>query len=302
MPAAMLPSFSRSFPLPLHRPRVVVRGMAMPRGAVAFPWHPALFVTGFGLLNLALLAHPGVRYLMILPHDWSAWTELPVRVAAGTVYEPHYSFVWSPIAAWLLAYVFVPLGYSWWLGLHLASLVLLRNWKLAVLAVLSVPFWVDTIGGNTFVFFFVAGAAAYRGSRVGALAYLALCCLAPRPIQAPLAAWLLWHRPENRVPFAIMVSITIGAGLWSGLLDDWINSLMFLGLTNSAHFANLAPTKLSGSAWLAVGIPIGIWLTLRGRVGLAGLMVGPYALPGYLLVLLWDHWNGSVTITRQGQP
>ena len=256
------------------------------------PWRRLLFVVGFIAINLGMLAHPGVRYLMVLPHDWAAFTELPARVTQGTMYEPGYWFVWSPVAAWLLAYVIVPLGYSWSLGLHLASVVLMRSWKFGVLSLLTVPLWVDTIGGNTFVFAFVAGAVALRGGRWGALSYLAICCLMPRPVQAPLALWLLWHRPETRFPFAVMVLATVGMAAWANLLDDWVTVLTALGLSNSDHFANLAPTKVFGSAWLLVGIPAASWLTAQGRPGLAGLMLTPYALPGYVIVLLWDGWDG----------
>ena len=280
----MLPSFARSLPLPVAR-------ATLRTTAATVPWRPVVLVAAFVTLNFAMLDHPGIRYLMVLPHDWSAFAELPVRLNQGTVYEPSYWFVWSPVAAWLLASVFIPLGYSWWLGLHLASVVLLRSWKLVALAVLSVPFWVDTIGGNTFVFVFVAGSLAIRGGRWGTWAYLALCCLMPRPIQLPLAIWLLWRRPDARVPFTVMVLITLGYASWSGMLGDWLRILTALGVTNSDHFANLSPTKLFGSAWLVVGVPLAVWLTARGRVGLAGLMLTPYALPGYLMVLLWDGWR-----------
>ena len=263
------------------------------RASIAVPWRRLLFIAGFVAINLGMLAHPGVRYLMVLPHDWTAFTELPVRVSQGTIYEPGYWFVWSPVAAWLLAYVFVPLGYSWWLGLHLASVVLIRNWKLVILSILAVPLWVDTIGGNAFVFAFVAGAVALRGGRWGALSYLAICCLMPRPVQAPLAFWLLWQRPETRVPFGAMVLLTIGFATWGDMLDNWVTNLTAIGVSNSDHFANLAPTKIFGSAWFLVGIPIAAWLTALGRPGLAGLVLTPYALPGYVIVLLWDGWEGA---------
>ena len=250
-----------------------------------------LFIVGWVGLNAALLTHAGVRYLLLLPHDWEELIRLTARLGTGELYwlegEPTW-FVWSPIAAWLLAGVFIPFGYSLWLGLHLASLVVIRNWRLAVLALLSVPFWADTIGGNTFVFVFAAGAVALSGSRWGAVAYLALCCLMPRPIQLPLALWLVWKRPDVRLPLAAMVAVTLAAAIASGYLVDWVGSLFAIGRTNDVHFANLSPTKLLGPAWLVIGVPLAAWLTVKGRVGLAGLAISPYLLPGYLLVVLWE--------------
>jgi len=257
--------------------------------AITTRWR-LLFVLGWLALNAALLTHPGVRYLLLLPHDWEELIRLTARLGTDELYwfggEPTW-FVWSPIAAWLLAGVFIPLGYSVWLGLHLASLVVIRNWRVAVLALVSVPFWADTIGGNTFVFVFAAGAAALSGSRWGAIVYLALCCLMPRPIQLPLAVWLLWKRPDVRLPFGAMVAVTLTVAVASGYLVDWVGSLLAIGRTNAVHFANLSPTKLIGPAWLVIGVPLAAWLTLKGRVGLAGLAISPYLLPGYLLVLLW---------------
>jgi len=165
---------------------------------------------------------------------------------------------------------------------------LLRDWKLSALTLLSVPFWVDTIIGNTVVFVFAAGAVALNGSRWGALTYLALCCLMPRPLQAPLALWLLWKRPDLRLPFVGMVAVTLGHAIASGYLVDWITALVGQSSANYEHVANFGPTRILGSAWLLVGIPIGAWLTLKGRVGLAGLAVTPYLLPAYFLVLLWE--------------
>ena len=264
-----------------------------------------LFIVGWVALNAALLTHAGVRYLLLLPHDWVELGELAARVGTSELYwlggEPTW-FVWSPIAAWLLASVFIPLGYSMWLGLHLASLVVIRNWRVAVLALVSVPFWADTIGGNTFVFVFAAGVVALSGSRWGAIVYLALCCLMPRPIQLPLALWLLWKRPDVRLPFAAMVAVTLAVAVASGYLVDWVGSLFAIGRTNDVHFANLSPTKLIGPAWLVIGVPLAAWLTLKGRVGLAGLAISPYLLPGYLLVLLWEWVERSSIPGSAGTP
>lgn len=263
-----------------------------------------LFIGGWLALNGALLAHPGVRYLLLLPHDWVALIGLTARIGTDELYwrggDPTW-FVWSPIAALLLAFVFIPLGYSLWLGLHLAALVVMRNWRIAILALVSVPFWADTISGNTFVFLFAAGVVALSGSRAGAIVYLGLCCLVPRPVQLPLALWLLWKRPDVRMPFAALATVTVVFAIASGYLVDWLGALVAIGRTNDIHFANLSPTKWFGPAWLIVGVPLGAWLTLKGNVGLAGLVISPYILPTYPLVLLWE-WIGRPTSAGDASP
>jgi hypothetical protein len=51
---------------------------------------------------------------------------------------------------------------------------------------------------------------------------------------------------------------------------------------------NVGPTRLLGPAWLLIGIPLGLWLTLKGRLGLAGMALSPYLFPHYYLALLWE--------------
>lgn len=246
------------------------------------------WITAYLALQGLLLLHPGVRYLGSFNHDWHAWLKVRPLIEAGDLYNPTHWFLWSPIAMWLMAYVVVPLGYSWWLALHLAAVPLLRDWRLIALTLVSVPFWVDTINGNSVVFVFVAGATALRGSRTGALASLALLVLMPRPVAFPLAVWLLWKRPYTRLPFLAMGAVTLTVCLVTGYLDDWIGFLFAIGLDNTTHFANLSPTALVGMAWMIVGVPLAAWLTWKGRVGLAGLAMSPYVLPMYPLVLVWD--------------
>jgi hypothetical protein len=241
-------------------------------------------------ISAALLTSDTVRYLLVLPHDWAMLTELPERLADGRLYEvgAGYHLVWAPMAAWFMAYAIVPLGYSFWLGLHLAALVLLRNRALIALSLISHPVWLDTIIGNSFTFVFVAGMIAIQGSRAGALTYLALSLLLPRPVQAPLALWILWRRPDTRLPFAAMAAIVIAATVWSGYAEQWIAAVLPFAGASYDNPANFGPTNLLGAPWFVVGIPLAWWLTLKGRNGLAGLAVSPYLLPQYFLVLLWE--------------
>lgn len=261
----------------------------------------ALFATAWLALNVLLLAHPGVRYLGTFNHDWHAWLKLQPLIEGGRLYDPHHWFVWSPLAMWTLAYLFVPLGFTTWLTLHLAVVPLVRDWRLFLLAIASVPLWVDTISGNTFVFVFVAGSAALLGSRIGIVASLVLFVMMPRPVALPLIAFLLWKRPWTRLLMLVLVVVTVlHAGL-VGELGGWVGNMLAIGRSNYDHFANLAPTKLVGPWWLLVGIPLAFWLGVRGRVGLAGLAMSPYALPGYLLVLLWEWLQPAPAAEKPGE-
>ena len=64
---------------------------------------------------------------------------------------------------------------------------------------------------------------------------------------------------------------------------EWVARLLDSTADIGSDF-NIGPSALIGSWWLIVGIPLGIWLTWRGRIGLAGLAVSPYVLPYYLLI------------------
>ena len=248
-----------------------------------------LALAALGLLILNLLAAQFSKGILG-PQDWYMWTLVESRLRDGRLYEhgAGYFFVWSPLAAWILAYVIVPLGYPVFLALHLLALAWLRSAALIGLALLSLPFWVDAIVGNAMVFVVVSGFAALGGSRVGTLVFLALCLLTPRPVQLPMLVWLLALRPSSRLPFALMAALTILAAGGSGFLDDWLGVLVRFGTSQFSDSANMSPTHWFGLAWLAIGIPLAIWLTGRNRLGLAGLALSPYVYPQYLLALLWE--------------
>jgi len=241
------------------------------------------------VLGVNLLVAVNSRGILV-PQDWWIWEQLPERLQSGTLYElsPDYRWVWSPIAAGLLAWVVVPLGYSVWFALHLAVLPFLGSSTAVLLVVLSLPFWIDTVVGNAVVFVVVAGAAALRGSWVGTLLYGALFFLMPRPLQVPLLLWLVWRRPESRVAFLLMALVTLGVTITTGYLGEWTRILTSQAEERAPIGANLSPTRWVGLAWLVLGLPIAGWLTIKGRVGLAGLAMSPYLLPQYLLTLVWE--------------
>ena len=243
------------------------------------------WLLAFLFLNVPVLAF-GMLWVVAFPHDWVVLAQVPARLSDGTLYDhtPLYDYVWSPIMAWVLALVIIPAGYWALFAARVATLPFLGR-GLALLTVLSLPFWIDAINGNYFTFIVVAGVLALRGSRVGGLAFLALACLMPRPIQVPMAAYLLWHRPDLRIPFAAMVAVSVAVAVASGYAPDWLGALSSFGGESRDH---MGPTRFFGSAWFLVGVPLAIWLTVKGRVGWAGLALSPYVLPQYLLAILWE--------------
>ena len=256
------------------------------------------WLLAFLFLNVPVLAF-GMLWVVAFPHDWVVLAQVPARLRDGTLYDHTavYNFVWSPIMAWLLAAVIIPAGYWALFAVRAASVPLLGR-ELALLTVASLPFWIDAVNGNYFTFVVVAGVLALRGSRIGGLVFLALACLMPRPIQIPLAVYLLWTRPDLRIPFAAMVAISAAGAVASGYGDEWLRAILGFGGQFFGQQEHMGPTRLVGSAWYLVGVPLAIWLTIKGRVGWAGLALTPYVLPQYLLAILWDmhHWFASRAI------
>ena len=217
--------------------------------------------------------------------DWQLWSALPDAIARGNPYEAQgvAPFVWSPAAAWLMAGVsFV--GYWPWVAAHVAIVLLLRDWRLIGLVLVSWGFWADASQGNVFVFVFIAAALALQGSRWWGVVYLALLFLMPRPVQIPIAVWLLLIRPDLRLPALAVFGVHAAIVLASGLTVEWVNAMLDYG---QPPF-NIGPSYFLGFWWLAIGIPVGVWLTIRGRVGWAGLVVSPYLLAQYLLFPIVD--------------
>ena len=216
------------------------------------------------------------------PHniDWKIWTAVAESPTDPYVIVENGRFVWSPVAAWFMPAI-VFLGYWAWLGLHVAVVFLLRDWRLIGLVLVSWPFWNEAKMGNTFIFAFVAGVLALRGSRTAGWAYLFLSIIIPRPVQLPLLVWLVWKRPELRLPFVGMAAAQLALVVGLGYLEPWIEAMR---LANPG--LNIGPAAIFGPWWFAVGIPLGAWLTWKGYVGWAGLAISPYILPVYWLMAL----------------
>jgi hypothetical protein len=248
-----------------------------------------------GLLGMAYRTWPAYE----TSPDWALWRALPDALASGTLYDTatEAPFVWSPVAAWVMA--IVPSMFWPWLILHFVAILFLRDWRMIALVLLSWGFWTSTASGHPFIFIFVAGALALRGSRLAGLAYLALTLLMPRPVQIPLALWLLWTTPTLRWPFVGMFAAHAVVVLLTGYAWDWVGTVV----SHAVPTGNWGPSAVIGLWWLAIGLPLGIWLGWRGHVGFAGLAVSPYWLPEYLMMSLLDlmpNWK-RVTV-ESAQP
>ena len=251
---------------------------------VAVPWRRIGIAVYIGLnVGLLLYMHerPGPQNV-----DWRLWEAL----RGGPMYSAESGgipFVYSPLAGYALIGV-TYLGYWAWFAAHVAVLWLLRFSPLLVLLVaVSWGWWSDAMMGNAFVFVFVAGVLAFRGSKGWALAFMALSCLMPRPVQVPLALWLLWTMPAIRWATVGIVAANVVLIALSGLGPAWIAALRNLSASDIA--IDLGPTVFFGAWWFIVGLPLAAWLTWKRRPGWAGLALTPYTLPQYLLMPFIDH-------------
>lgn len=239
---------------------------------------------------LALIANVIGLATIVIDHqrafDWDNYLEAARRYPLGTLYdwqEPYF-YRYAPQLAWLFG-VLPAVGLLAWRVAHFVALALLPSRRLALLLLVSYPFWFDVNTGNLMIFVLLAAAWAYRGNAIATGIYLALCVLIPRPIMLPLLAWILWQRPAWRLPFLGIAVVVVLTALPTGYLATWIGSLAQLGPDEIANDFNLSPSRFIGLAWLVVGVPLAAWLTLRGRLGWASLAVSPYLLPYYVQML-----------------
>jgi hypothetical protein len=220
--------------------------------------------------------------------DWRIYVEASQRVNDGGLYQvtDTYAFRASPVLA--QAFVFLaPIGPTLWRLLHVVAALAMPTWPLRFAVLIAWPFWFDVQHGNVLTFELLAAAWALRGSRVGGLAYLGLTLLTPRPLLLPIAGWLLWQRAELRVPFVAMFTIHAVGVVATGWAASWVGQLV-ASTDEIQSVWNLGPSRMIGLWWLLLGVPLGLWLTVRGRPGLASLAVSPYWLPYYLLFILVD--------------
>jgi hypothetical protein len=110
----------------------------------------------------------------------------------------------------------------------------------------------------------------------------------PRPVQLPIAAWLIWQRPQIRVAFVVMFVIHGVAVVLSGLGSEWLEVLQSTPGDQVGLGFNFALSRWLGLAWVPIGLTIGIICFWRDRLGLASLAISPYLLPSYLLAGFWE--------------
>lgn len=242
---------------------------------------PLLIPWRFVLLSSYVIVNVGLTLTMVslgpeAGQDWQVFSALRPDTMYITVDDV--PFIWSPVAGWLMIGA-VQFGYWVWLVLHVAVVFLLRSPLLIGLVLVSYGFWFDTAQGNTLTFSLIAGMLALRGSQAASLAYLALFVLIPRPLLLPLAVWIFWKQPAARWPFVAMLFVHAAAVFASGHAAPWIE--VMLEYSGPAGVFDWA--AILGPWWLPIGLPISAWLTSRGRVGWAGMVVSPYLLPQYLI-------------------
>jgi hypothetical protein len=234
----------------------------------------------FGL-NVGLILAWGPTMLATHRPDWEMWQAVWDGLRTGNLYDlgTEIPFAWSPVIAPLMAAV-AALGFIPWTVINLAALALLRDWRLAAVLVLSLGFWTNVAGGNTFLFVVIAGVRAYRGSLNWAIVFFILFLVAPRPIQAPLAAWLVWRMPALRLPALGLFLAHALIVVATGYALPWIETMVSLGVPTWS----MGPSFWLGFWWLAIGIPLGLVLLWQGRPGWAGLAVSSYWVPAYFLM------------------
>jgi hypothetical protein len=241
------------------------------------------------VLVLAVAANIVGLATIVIDHqrafDWDNYVEAARRFPLGTLYvwQDPYAYRYAPQLAPIFG-LLPALGLGAWRIAHFVALAALPSRRLALVLLVSYPFWFDVNTGNLMVFVLLAAAWAYRGNPVATGVYLALCILVPRPIMVPLLAWILWQRPGWRLPFAGILVVALLTALPTGYLSSWIESLLRSGGEIANDF-NLSPSRLIGPAWVLIGVPLAAWLTIRGRLGWATMAVSPYLLPYYVQML-----------------
>lgn len=240
-------------------------------------------------LVLAVAANVVGLATIVIDHqrafDWDNYVEAARRFPLGTLYlsQDPYAYRYAPQLAPVFG-LLPALGLVAWRIAHFLALAALPSRRLALLLLVSYPFWFDVNTGNLMVFVLLAAAWAFNGNRVAIGIYLALCLVVPRPIMVPLLTWILWRRPEWRLPFAGMALLAVVTAIPTGYLSSWIGALLSAGGEIANDF-NLSPSHLIGPAWLLIGVPLAAWLTLRGRLGWATMAISPYLLPYYVQML-----------------
>lgn len=250
----------------------------------------AVLVLALAVVNAALLPRSLTVILDGGPAvDWEQFVEAGRRVFASDLYEvtDTYGYRWSPVAAYGFA-AMAPMSALAWRLLHIVAALALPTWPMRLITLAAWPFWYDVEAGNVMIFVLLAAAWAIRGNAIGIAGFVALSLLVPRPLMLPILGWILWQRPEWRIPAIVAALAHFAIALASGWGVPWVEMLLTLGGEQGSP-NNLGPTRLFGAWWLVAGVPMSIWLARRGRLGWASLAVSyPYVLPYYLVMLVLE--------------
>ena len=186
--------------------------------------------------------------------DYQQYVAAADRAFAGEpLYGPEWKWRYAPVAAYLMAPI-VSIGLLGWSVLHVLALLFVRPWWLAILMLVSWPFWVDVVSGNTVTFVVVAGLVALRGSTSATYVYWALCLFMPRPFQLPLALYLFWRRRDLWRGAAALGVGMVAVTLVVGQGREWIAYLLREGRgEHDVAVHHLHPAAdwgaVAGSSW-----------------------------------------------------
>ena len=251
------------------------------------PLRVAGVVVAVGLVNGWLL----ILAVLEMPKalDWAIIQRAARLAGDPELYAPRgtWTFVWSPVAAHVLQWL-EPIGLAAWRILTLAWALAMPSWRLRLLVLASGPFWLDFATGNLLTLIFLSAVWALRGSNLAIGGYLVATLLIPRPLMVPIALGLLWRHRTWRLPFAAMFIGHAALVVGTGLGPEWVATVLSASPEIQATTWNLSPTRWFGMWWLALGVPLGAWLFLKGRLGLSGLAISPHIWPYYLLFVLPD--------------
>lgn len=214
----------------------------------------------------------------VVGKDWVILTNAGHHITAGINPYDFDGYRYSPLVAYFFAWI-EPIGWTAYTIIGLTFVLVLRDWRWIGLLLVLMPFWADVQSGITLYPVLVLSVCALRGERWATLAQVALTALVPRPLVVPVLVWLLWHDRRLILPSLGIAAAIAVPTVATGWADEWITTLVTLSEPGPYPIASTL-----GLAWLAV-LALGIWLTVRGHLGLAALAVSPYLAPGHLMML-----------------
>jgi hypothetical protein len=261
---------------------------------LSVPWRTAALAVVVGVAIAANFAFL-VGYILWVnahqggPFDYPIFVEATSRLTDGSLYrwDLHgYVYPYSPVFAWLFI-PFATAGIWVWQAMHLLTVVLIRNWPIRTLVLLSVAFWMDTWEGNVGAFFMLAGYWAIRRNRLGSWAFIALCLMIPKPIYLPALVWMLWRQPENRVRFVVLLVIHTALVLATGYAFEWLQALPGASHDIFGPF-NFMPSRVIGWWWWPIGLALSAVLVLKDHPGWAGATAALYGGTHIPLMLVME--------------